>query len=417
MVLLLISILVALLIGSAAGVLATARARGDLRTERERWLADLEAQRAADREASAALLRSVVADEREAVDATVQALVTVAGDKLQDHARAGAEALDVRKQAVDEQVQAVTGELHQVRALVESLKQQGASHHGELTRALADAAEHQQALHTTTADLQRALASPQTRGQWGERMVEDVLRAAGLVEGINYRRQKTLESGRRPDITFFMPRGLLLNMDVKFPIDNYLRFLGAASEVEGQRLRTAFLRDVRQRVKEITTRDYIDPTTTVDCVLLFIPNEAVYSFIHEHDPQLAEVALRDRVVMCSPFTLFAVLGVVRQAMDHFLLELASDEILRGLGGLTEEWGKFTGALDKVGRAVETLHRSYDDLTGPRRRQFEKRLDQIDAIRERRGLAEIEVTGTTTRDDVLAGEGERPAIHVLREATA
>jgi DNA recombination protein RmuC len=414
-----LAIALALLLGAAGAAVA---ARAVIRRERreagatqERWMAELAAQRVADREASVELLRSVVAEEQRTVDATVQTLVNVAGDKLQDHARAGAEALDLRKQAVDEQVRAVTGELHQVRELVEALRHQGASHHGELSRALAEAADRHQALSATTADLQRALASPQTRGQWGERMVEDVLRAAGLVEGINYRRQKTLDNGQRPDITFFMPQGLLLNMDVKFPIANYLRFLNATSEVEAKRCRTDFLRDVRQRVKEITTRDYIDPAHTLDCVLLFIPNESVYSFVHEHDAELVDVALRDRVIMCSPFTLFAVLGVVRQAMDHFLLERASDEILRSLGGLTEEWGKFTGSLDKVGRAVETLHRSYGELTGPRRRQFEKRLDQIDAIRERRGLTD----GGEAEPDGSADPGgeDRGAIHLLREVTA
>jgi DNA recombination protein RmuC len=144
----------------------------------------------------------------------------------------------------------------------------------------------------------------------------------------------------------------------------------------------------------------------------------VYSFVHENDRDLADVALRDRVVLCSPYTLFAVLAVVRQAMDHFLLERTSDEILRCLGGLTAEWGKFSGQLDKVGRAVDSLHRSYEDLAGTRRRQFEKRLDQVDALRERRGLAEAQ--GVDAGQPGEAGEvGESEisgAVSFLREAT-
>jgi DNA recombination protein RmuC len=391
---------IAAAVGVATARATTTRARRALAAEHEAARAELEAHRHADREATAALLRSVVAEERRAVDATVQTLVTVTGDKLQDQAAAGAQALDLRQQAIDQQVHAVTGELHQVRELVEA-----AHHHGELSQALADAAERHHALETTTGELHRALASPRARGQWGERMAEDVLRAAGMVDGVNYRTQRTMANGRRPDITFFLPRGLLLHMDVKFPIDNYLRVLDATNELDIERHRVQFLKDVRQRVKEITTRDYIDPDTTVDCVLLFIPNEAVYAYIHENDREIGELALRDRVILCSPYTLFGVLGVVRQAMDHFLLERTSDEILRGLGGLTAEWGKFTSQLDKVGRAVDTIQRAYDDLAGPRRRQFEKRLDHIDALRERH-----------LPDDELAG-GPTAAVDAASAATA
>ena len=68
------------------------------------------------------------------------------------------------------------------------------------------------------------------RGQWGERIAEDVLRLSGFLEGVNYLRQHTLtDSGGRPDYTFLMPNGLVMHMDVKFPLDNYLRFLDAES--------------------------------------------------------------------------------------------------------------------------------------------------------------------------------------------
>jgi DNA recombination protein RmuC len=397
-------VMVLVVVGGLVAVIAFARqSRRLLAAERQETLRDLERQRAADREATAEVLRSVVAEHGGTVESAVQTILAVAGDKLADQSTAGAQALDLRQQAIDVQVQAVTGELHQVRELVESLKRQGASHHGELSQALADAARHQEALNATTTELRQALASPKARGQWGERMAEDVLRASGLREGINYRKQTAIAGGTVPDFSFFMPEGLLLNMDVKFPIDNYLRFLGAENPGEADQFCAAFAKDVRQRVKEITTRDYIDPERTVDSVLLFIPNESVYSFIHEHDPGVADLALQHRVVLCSPFTLFAVLGIVRHAMDQFLLERTSDEILRSLGGLGNEWTKFTDQLDKVGRAVDTLHRSYDALNGTRRRSFEKRLDEIESIRERRGIddastfhpadADLDIPGT------------------------
>src|SRR5206468_9440445 len=184
-------------------------------------------------------------------------------------------------------------------------------------------------------------ASPKARGQWGERMADDVLRAAGLLDGVNYRKQTAITGGTIPDFTFLLPHDLVLHMDVKFPVDNYLRYLEAATDTDRNAACAAFLRDVRTRVKEIAGRGYADPATTAGYVLLFIPNESVYAFIQEHDRELGDLALGQDVVLCSPFTLFAVLGVIRKTVDCALLERASDEILVALSRFSDQWGRFS----------------------------------------------------------------------------
>ena len=101
-------------------------------------------------------------------------------------------------------------------------------------------------------------------------------------------------------------------------------------------------------MKELAARTgYIDADTTLDQVLLFIPNESVWAFIHERDPQLIDVALGQKVVLCSPVSLFAVLAVIRQAVEQTQLARTSNEILECLAGFGKEWTKFSEALDKV----------------------------------------------------------------------
>ena len=246
----------------------------------------------------------------------------------------------------------------ELRRLQESL----ARTHGELRQQLA-------ATHQTTATLTSALVSPKARGQWGERLADDVLRALGLVEGVSYVRQRATRHGTIPDVTFLLPGEQVLHMDVKFPLDNR----DAAPDV--------FLRDVRGRVKELTGRGYVDPAGgTLDYVLLFVPNESLYAFIHEHDPGLIDEALRRKVVLCSPLTLYAVLSVVRRAADVAALERTSGEVLAVLGTFTQEWERFCEALDKVGRTVDAVERAYGDLAGTRRRALERPLARVDELR-------------------------------------
>ena len=87
-------------------------------------------------------------------------------------------------------------------------------------------------------------------------------------------------------------------------------------------------------------------------------------------------------------SLFAVLAVIRQAVEQTQLARTSNEILECLAGFGQQWGKFAEALDKVVARFDTAQRGLEDLTGPRRRQLERQLDRVEALRAARGLPEL-----------------------------
>src|SRR5580765_1682517 len=170
-------------------------------------------------------------EQRHAHDETLSRLLETNRALLeQERVRAGSE-LDGKKSLIDQQLVTMTGELDggQRRA------------YGELSNELRRQHEGLTALSEHTQQLREALASSKARGQWGERMAEDVLRLAGLLEGVNYRKQATLGNAGRPDYTFMMPNGRVMHMDVKFPLDNYVRHLEAGNELERKQFRDQFL--------------------------------------------------------------------------------------------------------------------------------------------------------------------------------
>jgi DNA recombination protein RmuC len=279
-------------------------------------------------------------------------------------------------------------ELGRVTDLLKEFETQRGAKLDVLSGVLAQQREGIAELTQTTQGLREALSSSKARGQWGERMAEDVLQLAGFVEGIQYRKQVSVEGGRGiPDFTFLLPRGVVMYMDVKFPLDAYMRYLDAESELDQRRHRDDFLRAVRAKVKELAARTYNQSEAeTVDCVLLFIPNEQLYGFIQEHDASLLEDALGHKIVMCSPLTLFAVLAVVRQAVDSFRLERTTSEILDVLGSFSKQWEAFGTSMDTLGKRLESTSSAFDQLTGPRRRQLERQLDRIEDLRTDQALA-------------------------------
>ncbi|HEY3672126.1 MAG TPA: DNA recombination protein RmuC [Acidimicrobiia bacterium] len=330
----------------------------------------------------------------------VEQLVRMQHEMLASERRRGTEELRGTQTAIDHQVTAMREELARLNRLVEETERDRREHVGELTSQLQAAGRQTQVLAETTQSLREALSSTTARGQWGERMAEDVLQLAGFVDGVNYRRHQPLTgSGGIPDYTFLLPQGLTLHMDVKFPLNNYLRVTDATSDVEREHARKEFLKDVRLRLREVTRREYVDPAGgTVDCVLLFIPNEQVYAYIQEQDRSILDDALRAKVVFCSPLTLFAVLAVIRQAVDNFQLSRTSLEILERLQGFEKQWDRFVEQMDKVGRNLKTASNAFEELEGTRRRGVERELERIDTLR---------------RDQVAAphGAGESPSASV------
>jgi DNA recombination protein RmuC len=301
----------------------------------------------------------------------------------------GEKDLEVKKKLIDQTLEAMKEDLCGIESLVTTLEKDREQKFGELANQLRSATEQTVKLRETTGKLHMALTNTKTRGQWGERMAEDVLRLVGFIEGINYCKQKTLETvGSRPDFTFLLPQGLVVNMDVKFPLDNYLRYLEADGDSDKDLYKTQFLKDVKNRIKEVRTREYINPEeNTVDYVIVFIPNEQVYSFINEYNSSLLDEALKDKVILSSPVTLYAILAVIRQAVDNFNLEKTASQILSLLAAFSKQWELFIGSFDKMGKKIEEVQKEYAHLTSTRKNQLERPLRQIADLRQQQGFSE------------------------------
>jgi DNA recombination protein RmuC len=356
-------------------------------THLEREIAVLDERLAARDEAEGRLGDRFAALSVSALERNARSFLELAEQRLGEANVKAANELAGKKSLIDQQLVSMTNELGKVRDLVGELERDRHAKFGALASQLQQSREGMHALQEVTQGLRQALSSSKARGQWGERMAEDVLRLAGFIENVNYRRQRAIDGGGIPDFTFLLPQEQALYMDVKFPLDNYLRYIDCESDLDRQRFKGDFLRDVRNRIRELAARDYPGGRSgALDCVLLFIPNEQLYGFIQEHDASMLEEALRHKIVCCSPLTLFAVLAVIRQTADNFRLERTSNEILELLAAFDKQWKAFVEKMDKLDRSLATARRDYDELVGTRRRQLEGPLEKIATLRRDRPLS-------------------------------
>jgi DNA recombination protein RmuC len=314
--------------------------------------------------------------------------IKLAEEKLKSQTAEGRKELEGKKELIDQSIETIGKTLSEVQRRIEEVGKTSGEKFTEVATLIKKHEEVTSKLRDTTDHLGHALASSKKRGEWGERMAEDIIRLVGMVEGISYIKQKTLDSSAgRPDYTFLLPNNLKINMDVKFPLDNYMHYLNAVSEHDRKRFKDELLKNAKGMIKQVTTRDYINPSdNTVDYVIVFIPNEQVYSFINETDTTIMDEALKQKVILCSPVTLYAVLAVIRQAIENFNLERTASEILRLLSEFSKQWNAYKEKFRLMGERLDAAKKEYDALVTTRSNMLERPLKKIEELRQQKAIA-------------------------------
>ena len=299
--------------------------------------------------------------------------------------------LDNKKKLIDQSLSTLSKEMQErmekVQKLMTEINQNVPEKYGQVSQAISSIAQQSENLRKTTDSLRIALSGTQQRGQWGERIADDIIRHIGLIEGIHYLKQHQIDGSKsRPDFTFLLPENLKINMDVKFPGSKYLEYYQAADDGQREAAKKSFLTAVRARIKEVTTREYINSNdNTLDYVLVFIPNEQVYAFIYECDSEILDEALKQKVVLCSPLTLYAMLALIRQAIDNFNLRKSSNEIQSLLAGFSGQWKKFIDCMADLGKKIDSAKNEYDDMVGKRQKMLDTQVKKIDQLSKAGGI--------------------------------
>lgn len=284
--------------------------------------------------------------------------------------------LENKQRSIEHLVETIQRDLRERQQELRSLEQDRVKKFAELTTQLDSHRQMTQQLQVSTQQLATVLSNNQTRGGWGERILEDLLRSNGLVEGVHYLKQLNQESGLRPDITLLLPNDRTVPIDVKFPYAEIQKMAMAETKSAKDVHARQFVNDVRTKIQKVA--EYIQPDKeTLDYAILFVPNEMIFSFINQQFPDLVDEAISKRVLIVSPFTFLIVARTILESYRNFMVEDKLRDIVGVISEFRQEWGKFSEEFKKFGRSIDTLKLGYDQLTTTRTNQMEKRLSKIE----------------------------------------
>ncbi|HPP19020.1 MAG TPA: DNA recombination protein RmuC [Candidatus Dojkabacteria bacterium] len=310
------------------------------------------------------------------LDQANESLIRMADQKLGAESSKSRIDLENKRAEIERLVKQIQEDLKESKKELEASEKDRISSFSALKNSLDEYKKITEQLSVSTENLKKVLSNNQMRGQFGEQVADDLLKMAGFVVGQTYTRQES-ENGARPDFTVYLPDKTKINVDAKFPYASLQRMTETDDVDAKKRYMKQFESDIKEKIKQVTTREYISVEDgTVDFVILFIPNEMIFSFIYDKMPQIWEDAMSRKVILAGPFSFTAILRMVKQAYENFRVQENIFKIVGYIQAVEKEFDKFNEEFDKVGDRIEQLQKQYSEVSTTRVNQMRRKMDLV-----------------------------------------
>ncbi|MDP6252229.1 MAG: DNA recombination protein RmuC [Verrucomicrobiota bacterium] len=374
-VFLLIGVALGGVIGWLVGSRKGARAQAESRAAEQR----LEEQREQSAEQLAALRESFKALSADALKEAQPELVRLAGETLSRLHESAKGELNTSKEAVAKLVAPLKQHLDTYQQRLSESEKNRNTQLGALREQLDALSENSRSLSSETEQLRMILNSSQARGRWGEETLRRVVEAAGLSSHCDFSEQTGSSEGR-PDMIVHLPGGRHIVVDAKAP---ELSFLDELESGDAAQRRTAIEqhgKKMRETIKALADRNYphhIDGA--LDCVVMFVPAESLFSAALEGDPDLIVWAAERRITLATPTSLIALLSSVRVSWQYHSQSENARAIAEAAQQLYKRLGTFLGHFDRIRTGLERANKAYNDAVGSYERSIKPSGERVNKL--------------------------------------
>jgi DNA recombination protein RmuC len=268
--------------------------------------------------------------------------------------------------SLEDRLEPVREALEGLRRTTQQAEVERAKSAAELRTQIDGVQRNYTSLESATKQLVAAMSSGQSRGQWGEMQLEQLLEHSGLVEGVHFRRQDsrmTEAGGARPDVVVDLPGGGEILIDAKFPFDAYWRAIKADKEVEIDAHLHKHAEDVLARAKELSSKRYWESNISPDFVVMFLPLESLLSSALETNGLLLEEVFARNVVLATPTTILGMLRTIQFGYQRKLMADNAEEIRAAGAEMLTRLEKAVDHLGTLRKGLMSAVKGYNEFIG------------------------------------------------------
>ena len=371
---LLITIVIATLIGSLITYIYLQRKLSDLREKNTELSTRLEVEQLNSNEKIEALekARTQLSDTFTALSSQAlknnnEEFLKLARENLKQYQSQAVNELEKKEKAIEHLLNPIKESLSKTEQQIQSIEKERKESQGALHKHLESMAQTQSVLQDETRKLVTALRRPEVRGQWGEMTLKRLAELAGMVEHCDFYEQEqvqTDEGALRPDMIVRMPDGREIVVDVKTPLDAYISAIEAVDDSERQIHLKRHTQNVKQRVNELADKAYWKQFKNApDFVVLFIPGDQFLSAALDQEPAILENALARQVILATPTSFVALLRAVGYGWRQEQLAENAEHIKTVGEELYGRLQTFTEHLQKVGKSLDSGLKHYNSAVG------------------------------------------------------
>lgn len=252
-------------------------------------------------------------------------------------------------------------------------------------RNTASLSEQLKLMHATTTNLgaeaeklSRALqAGPKIQGDFGEMKLNDLLDKFGFTKGVEYDVQYTMRDSKgnvirnddtndmmRPDVVLHYPDHKDVIIDSKASLTAFINYVNAGTDDERKAYLEEHVKSVRRHVDELSAKNYgkysMDGGTTLDFVIMFVPQEAAMQLAVSADASLWNYAFERNVIITGEQNLFSLLRLLQIAWTQQRQAENQEKVFDMASTLVDRVQLFVERFDRLDSDIDGVRKSFDD---------------------------------------------------------
>ena len=272
-----------------------------------------------------------------------------------------------------------------LKAVMAEMKKSMDDNRESFTRSTASLSEQLRQMHASATSLgveaeklSKALqAGPKVQGDFGEMKLNDLLDKFGFTKGVEYDVQYTMRDAKgnvirnddtddmmRPDVVLHYPDHKDVIIDSKASLTSFICYVNAESDEERKRSLEEHVKSVRRHVDELSAKNYgkysMDGGTTLDFVIMFVPQEAAVQLAVSADATLWSYAFGRNVIITGEQNLFSLLRLLQIAWTQQRQADNQKKVFDIASALVQRVQLFMERFSKVGAEIDNARKAFDD---------------------------------------------------------
>ncbi len=224
---------------------------------------------------------------------------------------------------------------------------------------LSSQTQNLEAIGKNIQSLSDILKPPKMRGQFGEILLENLLRE--ILPDALLEFQYNFKNNVRVDaIVKFNDR--LIPIDSKFPLESFNRLISLTDEQEKNKAEKEFAQAIKKHIDAISEKYICPDENSTEFALMYLPSEAIYNHLLSHEQeQLFHYALQQKVIPSSPGHMYGFLASISAIYREAGISSGSREFSELLNSLHENVSKMNELQERAGGSLRSAVKNVDKI--------------------------------------------------------